>query len=338
MSIEISFYPESATKEQLRRHILSCRFQKSGHLWNWPQGSIHFWWFDTEDFRSIDGVEATIYTPSAEEQQEYGTCEWALHTRTRASASSFDREQHNRVIRSAKKKFGGSFYNDAYGRNKYIQIEKDDKGPAGRGIFLSYTTVLDNLSSVKLALPQPSFQTDFESELSTIINRQDPSRVLYNALVPFAVALLEHFFGQSFKILLHYDETARERLQRQTRKVEMRDVVAISSGEKRVEDVVADWYSFQNIKSISSAYNDWLDIDLWKVFRQRRRIGKRFALLEKEFDKIINFRHGVVHRLELDFDLSREQIGDVLDITQALIEAFVDHLEQEKGLKIRDPE
>jgi hypothetical protein len=32
-------------------------------------------------------------------------------------------------------------------------------------------------------------------------------------------------------------------------------VLSISANEKSVEDVVADWYSFQNIESISQAFN-----------------------------------------------------------------------------------
>ena len=118
----------------------------------------------------------------------------------------------------------------------------------------------------------------------------------------------------------------------------MREVVAISSGQKSVEDIVASWYSFQNIKSINSAYNDWLGINLWEVFRRRRKVGKKFALLEQEFDNLINFRHGVIHRLELDFDLRREQIEDVFNVTLTLMNAFIDYLEEEKGFKIRDPE
>jgi len=313
-------------------------FQKTNHLWDWPQGSIHYFWFESEDYKSINGVEATIYPPSAEEQQIFGDCEWILHTRTRAGASSFDREQQNLVIRSARRKFGGNFYNDAYGKNRYIKLEKEEKGPVGRGIFASYETVESNISSVRFALPRSTFQLNPSAELSAALERMDPARVLYNALVPFAVASLEHFFGQSFRILLRYDENALERLRNQSRKVEMRDVAAISLGEKSIEDVVADWYSFQNIKSISSAYNDWLGINLWEVFRRRRKVGKKFALLEQEFDNLINFRHGVIHRFELDFDLSREQIGDILDVTIALMNAFIDYLEDEKGFKIRDPE
>ena len=106
------------------------------------------------------------------------------------------------------------------------------------------------------------------------MSRVDPSRAMYNAMVPFAVAAVEHFFSKSFKILLYYDNKAQKSLEEQSRKVDMQDVLEISSGTKTIEDVIADWYSFQNIQSISAAYKDWFGIDLWKILRQKKKSGK----------------------------------------------------------------
>src|SRR5450759_196852 len=157
MSIEIYLYPKSASREQLREHLLSHGFKNSKHLWKWPVGSLHFYWFDGKDFKSITGVEATIFPPSDEIKSERGECEWAIHTRTHMSASSFDKEQQNNVIRGARKKFGGNFINDWYGKNRYTPIEKDLKGPVGRGIFASYEFVTSQISVIKSSLPQPVF-------------------------------------------------------------------------------------------------------------------------------------------------------------------------------------
>jgi hypothetical protein len=166
--------------------------------------------------------------------------------------------------------------------------------------------------------------------------RYDPVRVLYNALVPFAVAALEHFFGQAFRILLHYDEQAQKHLREQAKKVEIQDVIAISEGRKTIEQVVADWYSFQNLASIHNAFKEWLGIDFWGLLRQRKKVGKHLPFLEQHLSHVIEFRHGVVHRLELDYDLDYDQIVEILDVAVVVIETFIDHLEQERGLKIRD--
>ena len=128
----------------------------------------------------------------------------------------------------------------------------------------------------------------------------DPTRVLYNALVPFALAAVEHFFSQSFKILLKYDENAQMCLLKHQRKLEIGDVVAIRDGFKTLEDVVASWYSFQSIASIHAAYKEWLSIDFWAVLRRRRKVGIRLPVLERQLDHLIEFRHGVVHRFDID--------------------------------------
>ena len=336
MSIEIVFYPKSATREQLQEHLLSLGFRASSHLWNWPEGSLHFYWFETDAYKSFDGVEATIFPISTETRAKYESDEWALHTRTRVAASPFDLEQQNTVVRTARKKFGGIFTNDWHGKNRYTPVDKDERGPIGRGIFISYEYVTDKLGAVKYALPQPMIQNFPDGDnLGNIMAQNDPSRVLYNALVPFAVAALEYFFSQTFKIFLHYDEKAQKRLQEQTRKIEMQDVMAISAGQKTIEDVIADWYSFQNIQSISNAFKDWFNIDLWKILRRRKKVGQRILLLEKQFDNIIQFRHGLIHRFEFDLDLSREQITEVIDVALILVEAFIDYLENDKGIRIK---
>jgi hypothetical protein len=338
MSIEIVFYPESATKEELCRLLIINGFRRCQHLWNWPQGSAHFAWFEPSDFKSIDGVEATVYVPSDDERRPAGeTCAWALHTRTRASASSHDKNQQNVIVRLARKEFGGSFVNDWHGKNRYTPVQMGETGPVGRGIFLAYEHVTQSIHAVKHSLPEPRVQLSREADaaIRDLMERSDPVRVLYNALVPFAVAAIERFFGQVFRILLRYDSEAKQRLPEQKTKVPIDDVLAISSGEKTIEDVVADWYSFQNIQSSHKAFSDWFGIDLWGLLRRRKRVGARLPMLERQLNRIIEFRHGVIHRLELDLDLGREEIEAIFDVTLAVVETFIDHLEKEKGFKIR---
>jgi len=164
----------------------------------------------------------------------------------------------------------------------------------------------------------------------------DPTRVFYNALVPFAVAALERFFSETFKIMLRYDPSAKKRLAKQTRRIELVDVLAIEARTKTIEDVVADWYSFQNIASIQNAFSEWFNIDFWKLLRRRKEIGKRISLLENRLDQLIQHRHSVVHVLFIDVEMRKQQIQEVLDRTLAVINVFVDHLEKSRGQHIRD--
>lgn len=195
MSIEVILHPKNATRDQLRQLLEKRGYHPTDHLWDWPKGSLNYHWFDRTDYRSFDGVEATIYPPSDENKlKKLGQCAWALHTRTRVSASPADKQEQNETIRAARQMFGGSFYNDWYGNNRYTPIEEDSRDAPARGIYLAYEFVIHNISAVRFALPEPN--EGLEKLVGTkleALSTADPTRVLYNALVPFAVSALEHF-------------------------------------------------------------------------------------------------------------------------------------------------
>jgi hypothetical protein len=117
MSLEMILHPKSASRDDLRRLLLELGYAPCLHLWDWPKGSLHFQWFNNTDYLSYDGVEATINRPSSDEYQ-LGACEWAFHTRTRASASPADKDHQDRTIRAARAACGGHVYNDWHVRNR----------------------------------------------------------------------------------------------------------------------------------------------------------------------------------------------------------------------------
>lgn len=337
MSTEITLHPPNAKRDDLVALLEGLGFKPVNHLWNWPTGSLCYYWFEDADYQSFDGVEATIFPPSAEEQQKLGKCGWAIHTRTCASASHADKEQQNHVIRLARTRYGGVFYNDWFGKNRYTKLPPDPRDAVARGIYIAYEFVADSIRAVRFALPEPMDNLDKLSGTDlNVLATADPTRVLYNALVPFAVAALEHFFSRCFKILLHYDPKAQARLGQQTRKIDLPDVLAIQAGTKTIEDVVADWYSFQNIASIHSAFSDWFGIDFWKLLRRRKKVGKSLPILERRLDELIQVRHGIIHRLAIDRELNRKQIQEILDLALAVVDTLVDHLEVTRGHPIRD--
>jgi hypothetical protein len=240
-------------------------------------------------------------------------------------------------VRLVRKQFRGNFYNDWHGRNRYTPADVKDRTPLARGLYIIQEHTIERLKSVRFALPHPV--PDMQKLAGTKLEplaRADPTRVLYNALVPFSLAALEHFFGQAFRIFLRYDRKAQQCLVAQTRKVEFSDAMALAAHTKSIEDIVADWYSFQNIESIHKAFNEWFGIDIWKLFRQRRKVGKRIGWLETRLKNLIDLRHGVVHRFEINLDLDRPGIEELLDLSVLLIETFVDHVETSRGENIRD--
>ncbi len=333
MSLEIVLHPKSGTREDIADILKGLGYGPSNHLWDWPKGSLNFYWFEKNDYLSYDGVEATIYKPSSDDHK-LGSCEWALHTRTRSSASPADKNHQDETIRTVRAKFGGNFYNDWHGRNRYTRREPDGRDAVARGIYLAYETITQHISAVRYAAPTPMMPQLEGTDLAALA-QADPVRILYNALVPFAVASLESFFSQSFKILLQYDTKAQEKLKKQSKKVEFEDVIAIRNGTRTIEDIVADWYSFQNIESIHRSYYEWFGVDFWSIIRKRKKLGNKISLLEDRLNYMIAFRHGIIHRMEVDHELTKAQVDDIFVAALAIIDALVEHIERKRGIPIR---
>ena len=183
MSIEITLYPRSASREDLTGLLRELGYSTCNHLRDWPEGSRNFSWYCADDFVSFDGVEATVFPRNETTPSPAG--EWLLHTRTRISASTGDREQQNESIRTARQRFGGWFDDDAVGRNRYIRIVPDGRDAVARGIILSHSRVTEQLSALRFSLPNPNAQLEglLGTKLAPLAT-VDPARVLYNAAIP----------------------------------------------------------------------------------------------------------------------------------------------------------
>ena len=324
MSIEIILYPKKAKKNDLINHLLNLGYVKCNHLWNWPKGSVHFAWFEEKDYMSIDGVEATVYP---NDKEEYPNTKYALHTRTRSCASSFDKAFQNKTINELRSKFGGDFFNDSYGKNRYIQAELDNRMSQSRGIFNTYIYIKENIESLLKSLPEDLFEIkgDDPTGIKEIASRHSPYRILYNSMIPFLVSCIEHFFSKTFQILLKYDSEAQDKLSGKLSKKDKKIDKKIQEGSKSLEQCISEWYSFQNTVSIRKAFNEWFNIDIWELMQKRKKIKDRFIILEKEISKLIGFRHGIVHRYDIDRDLKRK---DVEIIAASIIELMKLSIEQ----------
>ena len=273
------------------------------------------------------------------------SCEWVLRTRTSIWASSFDKDFQNQTVRSVRKKFGGRFYNDHFGHNRYIKFEKDPSTPQGRGLFAVRERLEGELQCLEHSLPEEMVKSIYTPKgvidetndpmgLLEFSKQQDPSRVIYNALVPFLIAAIEYFFRESFEILLKYDENAKIKLNRGSRKVPFIDVSAIARGEARIETIVSSWYSFQNLDSINKAYEEILQIQIWKTLRRRKKVREKLPLLAESLNHLIGARHGVVHHFALDRNLSREGFLTLIHLVKTIIDVMCKEFEKKIGVAI----
>jgi hypothetical protein len=337
MGRDVTLYPRKASRKDLSDYLESLGFARCKHFWDWPQGTQNYAWFDHEDFKSIDGVSADIYPVSDDEKSVTGN-DWALHVRNLYSASWHDVKKMNDVLKGARKKFGGTIKGD-YGTNKYPPLWEDDSTPMSRGISAIYQQVTQTISSVKYSLPDPSINhppptggkvDDFIEFTKTL----DPSRVIYNGLVPFAVSMFEYFFSQAFQVLIAYDKFALEKRSSHKLKVEFSTLLELHDKYRTIESIIAENYTFQNLDQLNKAYKEWLNIDVRKIFYKKKKIGNSIKFLENRVAEIIQYRHGIVHHFAIDRTLTKEGYLHILEAIEKAIVEFVDFIETKYGMKI----
>lgn len=347
MSTEIWQFPQSATKKRLVSHLESLGFVSGKNLfWPGPDGTVSLFWSTPLDYKSASGVDASVFPLDEQGKSAWNTTnDWALRTLTSIWASSFDKEHQNATVRSIRKNFGGTFYNDHCGHNRYIAINREQSTPASRGIYAVLARLEGELDSLEHALPGElvkSFMTpqgviteeNDESGILQFTKQYDPARVIYNALVPFLVAALEHCFRESFEILLHYDEQAQRVLADQNRKLAFSEAREIAKGNLTLERVASSWYSFQNLDSIQKAFKEVHDIDVMRILRKRKKVRDRLPILMDALSNLIGARHGVVHHLSIDRSLDRNGYLRLLHLVRAIIDVMSKEMEKVLGVPL----
>ncbi len=312
-----------------------------------PPGTLSFFWSEPKDFLSAAGIDASVLPLDAEGKQAWNTSnDWAVRTRTSISASTYDQEFQNHTVRRIRRAFGGTFYNDHFGHNRYIQVPPDDSTPASRGISGSLSRVLQDLRALEHVVPAEMFKSlntpqgvitddNDKTGILKITRQMDPSRVLYNALVPFLVAAIEHAFRGTFEILLKYDAKAQRALDDMGRKVSYSDASAVARGDLTIERIASDFFSFQNLDSVQKAYKEVLSIDIWAAVRRRRRVRKKMPLLSEALKDLIGTRHGIVHQFSLNRDLDREGFLHLIALVRILVDVLAVEVSKKIGVAIQ---
>lgn len=342
MSVEVTLYAKTATKNGLIKFLQAYGFQKSRHFLDEMNTNemLHFMWFGFDNYESTTGVEATVLKASEESRKKYNCSDWILHTRTRASGSFEDKQKQNEIIKIARKQFGGTFYNDWYGTNKYTNLTDYRKfSPLEKGISIIASNSLEKLSQIRNCL------NDYRNEMSeTLANikiesmrvmllSKDPSIVLYNSLMPFLVSIIEYFFGQIFANYIKYNESSRRLLTDEKIKIEISDVISILKKENSLEQIVMQFYNFQNLDSINKAFKKYISIDVRATLSQKKKVNSNVVRVLTNIEAILNARHKFVHELDIDYGLSKERYLDNIAIVEKAIELIIQQLKKE-GIKI----
>jgi hypothetical protein len=342
MSLEITLYSKSATKLKLINFLKKEGFIKCKHIlddFN-TNNYLHYNWFNSEDFTSLNGVEASVVLKNELLKENSSENIWLLQTRTRASASREDKVKQNDVIRKAKKIFGGNFENDWYGNNKYTNIEDYPlQSPLEKGLFLMYENIIEKIDKVNMYINQPD---DFEdnikdlphSSMKKFILAQNPNRIVYNSLIPFMVSIIEHLLSNSFMLLLKYDDVAFSKLNDENIKIPLDQVLKVSNSELDIAQIITDSINFQNLSIANKAYKKYFNIDVLNIISINKSVSKRKIFLKKEIENIISLRHNMIHDFSFDYSYSRLNFLFHLNCIETFVNVFISNLESNNDLKI----
>ena len=343
MSLEITLYTKTATKTGLVKFLGECGFQKVDHILKElnDQNNIHFMWFGYEHYESTVGVEATIIKVDNDLKKEFNCSDWILHTRTRSAGSYEDKAKQNEVIKSARKKYGGTFYNDWYGTNRYTDLEDYKKLlPHEKAIFSIKENSFEKLNQMINCLEiynnpmSDHLQSIGDNALGNLLKSKDPSITLYNGLIPFLVSVIEYFFGETFINYITYNPSARELIISEKLKIGVEEVLKIQNKETSIERIISENYNFQNLESINKAYRKYLQIDVFYILSKRKKVnGKVFRVLTK-IDSLVNSRHKIIHDLEFNYDLTKEDYITYVKTVEKTIEIVIEKLNDKKELNI----
>lgn len=288
MGRDLCLHTESTNKKSLSDHIKSYgKITPTSHLWDWPKGSEHLLWFDQEDFKSITGVEITIF-PEIRGKRKF----WSLHVRNTYSASWYDVSMMNKILTDSKKKFGGTIDGD-YGKNKVAPLWEDDTSPMSRGIDYITRNTRSSIQMLEVSLPQPwnNFQTvqkskSTDGKIEYFLAYTDPTKQIYIGLIPMLVAILEFYFKETFRVLASYDEGL------------LAKITQTSSNNKNLDtpEIISSFINnvkFQNLKNVRKTYKRRAELDIKSIIEESTSIENYNKLNE-----LIEFRHNIIHRLD----------------------------------------
>lgn len=342
MSVEVTLYTKTATKTSLTKFLLSNNFQKSRHFLEEMNTDemLHFMWFGFDNYESSTGVEATVIKSSIEDKQKYKCTDWILHTRTRSSGTFEDKQKQNEIIRIARQQFGGTFYNDWYGTNKYTNLDDYKKfTPLEKGISIIASNSLEKLLQINNCLS--GYRNEMSENLASItpesmralLITKDPSIVLYNSLMPFLVSVLEYFFSQCFANYIKYDKQARQLLTEEKIKIDISEVINILEKENSLEQIVTQSYNFQNLDSLNKAFKKYILIDVKATLSQKKKISGNIVRVLTKIQEILDARHRFVHELDINYSLTKQMYLDYVLTVEKAIELILGAFKT-KGLTI----
>lgn len=266
----------------------------------------NYHWFESKDYKSISGVELSIYNF---DNKLYVT------TRTVASRSYHDLKQQNETIRLLRRYFGGTFRTDE-GQGRYLLLQGGAPNPAAVGCHLAFSSFGANLIRVRQYFNNRKFGDEQQKPTGIYwFDRYNP-RILSNSFIlTFLVSISEDYWKSTYIALLKYSDNKESTLK--GAKISSDRLVQISNGELTIEEGFAESMSFAKISNVCKYFKSF-DLDFASILRKpyRRRKKNLFDSLEE----MTSIRNTIVHEASSQILLEDNYIKDSINILHDSIE------------------
>ena len=158
--------------------------------------------------------------------------------------------------------------------------------------------------------------------------------VINNLILPFLVASFEAFLKEFFIAYIDTTPALHAKVYARRKRFDAEVVEALLSGVRTLGQTEAANFTFQNIASANAAYVDYLDINLYELWRRKRKFAGKYYVILDLIDDLLARRHNIIHSAELELQLNANDVDRYAHGLQAAAERLVSHLQREKAFRI----
>lgn len=170
----------------------------------------------------------------------------------------------------------------------------------------------------------------------------DDDRVLFaddaimrnNVLLPFLVSLLETFLRDFFIVFVDSHSDLSERIFDRQGKLEYAALRDMLKGKVTLAEYEANSYSFQNLESANAAFQQYMGVNLFKVWDKRKKFNDKLFVVRAVLQELLSLRHRIIHEAYVELNLDKDETTKYIQFAEYALVLLASHLEQQKNFRI----
>lgn len=326
---------ETTNFQEVEKILIELGFKQQFNNFHWYK------WFDK--YQSTMGCEFSVDTKKSDDINGNNIHKFYFKASTYLGRSYADLEMQNKVISKIQQKFGGVLCDEDGLPTSFIENTLPLLTSTEIICDMEYTKFINNLARFNRLIEEvdEGIVEDYQSikdpglkELLTSSLSHNESLLRNNTLVPFAVATLEDFLKNFLAKNLETNETARDIIFQNDRKIKYSEIKEILSQEKSLVDMEMNFYNFQNLESTNNAYKKFFDFDIFKeVLGTEIRIESEKVTVLSVISELIDIRHKIIHEANLDYTLGKQKMNRYYISLQFFGDEFMNKFRDKLGLR-----